>query len=160
MSHDHCQGHSQYKQACFACQRIKQIREETRFANRHLGLPDNSQHSSTLAVTPPSKPEQRRKLIPCLHRGDYVGELGCSCDGTRETYRCTKLERPGHPGEKAFCIQVLTSEPYSRIVAPKTKQPMHRIKNGEVILCREMHTVTVNGSEQIMGCPMYNPIES
>ncbi|MDZ4849891.1 MAG: hypothetical protein SGI77_11380 [Pirellulaceae bacterium] len=172
MSHDHCLGHSQYKQACYACQRIKQIREETRAANRHLDHPDNAQQSSTLAgtqlasievvqaATSSPKPKQRRKIIPCIHRGDYVGELGCSCDGTRETYRCTKLDRPEHLGEKAFCIQVLASKPYSRIVDPKTKQTLHRVKNGEVILCKELYTVAMNGSEQIIGCRMYDPFES
>jgi len=160
MSHDHCLGHSQYKKECFACQRIKQIREETRAANRHLDQPNNYQQSSTLEATQPSTPKQRRKIIPCIHRGDYIGELGRSCDGTRGTYRCTKLDRPGHPGEKAFCIQVLTSKPYSRIVDPKTKQTLHRVKNGEVILCTERHIVAMNGSAQILGCRMYDPIES
>ncbi|MDZ4849993.1 MAG: hypothetical protein SGI77_11965 [Pirellulaceae bacterium] len=160
MSHDHCQGHSKYKQSCYACQRIKQIRDETRTANRHLDQPDNYQQSSTLKATLPSKPKQHRKIIPCIHRGDYVGELGCSCDGVRDTYRCTKLDRPEHPGEKTFCIQVLTSKPYSRIVDPKTKQTLHRVKNGEVILCKELPAVEMNGSEQIMGCRMYESTKS
>lgn len=159
MSHDHCLGHSQYKQACYACQRIKQIREETRAANRHLDQLDKYPHSSTLEATQPSTPKQRRKIMPCIHRGEYVGELGCSCDGTRDTYRCTKLDRPGHPGEKVFCMQVLTSKPYSRIVDPKTKQTLHRVKNGEVILCRELHTVDMNGFEQLRGCLMFKPID-
>ncbi|MDZ4847688.1 MAG: hypothetical protein SGI77_00195 [Pirellulaceae bacterium] len=56
-------------------------------------------------------------------------------------------------------MQILTSKPYSRIVDPKTKQTLHRIKNGEVILCKELHAVKMNDTEQIVGCPMYGPID-
>jgi hypothetical protein len=106
-----------------------------------------------------SKPKKRR-IIPCIHRGESVGTLDCACDGTRDTYRCTKLDRPGHPGEKAFCMDVLTSKPYSRIVDAKTKRVLHRVANGEVVLCKPLFTVDMNGSEHHLGCSMYSPTNS
>jgi hypothetical protein len=105
-----------------------------------------------------SKPKKRR-LAPCIHRGEYVGTLDCACDGARDTYRCTKIHRPDHPEEYAFCIEVLTSKPYSRIVDSKTKRTLHRVKNREVILCTERHTIEMNGTENSVGCPSYSPTE-
>ncbi len=102
----------------------------------------------------------KRRLAPCVHRGEYVGTLDCACDGARDTYRCTKLDRPGQPGEKAFCIEVLTSKSYSKIVDAKTKKIRHRVTNGEVILCKYPCTVNMNGSENLLGCSMYSPTES
>jgi hypothetical protein len=106
-----------------------------------------------------SKPKKRR-IIPCIHRGEYVGKLDCACDGARDTYRCTKLDRPGLPSEKAFCMDVLTSKPYSRIVDAKTKRVLHRVANGEVVLCKPLFTVDMNGSEHRLGCSKYEPIDN
>lgn len=106
-----------------------------------------------------SKPK-RRRVIPCVHRGQYVGTLDCTCDGARDTYRCTLLDRPGHPAEKAFCIEVLTSKPYSKIVDAKSKKILHRVANGEVILCQEPHAMELNGGMKLLGCSMYLSAES
>lgn len=105
-----------------------------------------------------SKPKKRR-IVPCIHRGKYVGTLDCACDGARDTYRCTKIDRPGHAGEKVFCIEVLTSKSYSKILDPKTKKILHRIDDGEVILCQEPHTVEMNGGKHPVGCSMYASVQ-
>jgi hypothetical protein len=128
----------------------------------HLSANSPAPRPSRRLDVPPekkSKPKKRR-IVPCIHSGEHVGTLDCACDGARDTYRCTKFDRPGHPEESAFCIEVLTSKPYSRIVDSKTKKTLHRVQNGEVILCKEIHTIEMNGIEKLMGCSMYKPIKN
>ncbi len=153
---------------CYRCGIGKNVNEQkianlAKMDQAFEHLPSNSPsprptriHAAPVETKPKSK---QRRLAPCMHRGEYVGTLDCACDGDRDTYRCTKIDRAGHPAEKAFCMRVLTSKPYSRIVDAKTKKVLHRVANGEVILCKHRHTVNMNGSEYLLGCSMYEPID-
>lgn len=135
------------------------VKMQQAFKQRSVNSPTPTLTRSTKKKADKNTKTKKPRSTPCIHRGEYVGTLDCACDGARDTYRCTKIDRPEHPGEKAICIEVLTSKSYSRIVDSKTKTTLHRVQNGEVALCRELHTIEINGKKQVVGCSKYRPIE-
>ncbi len=79
-----------------------------------------------------------------------------------------KCPVPGHFPSIPACVHELrgrtsTSKPAnqddnSRIVDAKAKKTLHRVRNGEVILCKELHTIGMNGTVSPVGCQSYSPI--